>query len=368
MIGLVVGSLLCAACSDSPLKPSDLQVTAISPNSGSATGDTSVIVSGTAFASDATLTIGGVPATAVMVQSTTTIVAVVGPRPVAGPVDVAVTSSGETAVLPRAFQFVAPAGTNLPPVITAVRTTVPRPNQPAGFANIDDEVTLIPTVSNAETTGIALTYEWSGPGTFTPTTDGVTSWHLPAVMSPAPARVAATLVVSESFVEGAVMHRQASAPFAVALELHDSRQEVLDMGEDFLTLFTRQLSNDVVLHNFSPTCDGGQGRAQEAEDGVQNRARYIEDFGAFRISRRQPFTITFGGFCVPGSKPLQRNTDACASFVIHWEGYDMLEKAPFVTDGIDYVSAVLENNRWRLCHSNFEGDVTSRGVTRAVSW
>ena len=140
------------------------------------------------------------------------------------------------------------------------------------------------------------------------------------------------------------------------------------MGEDFLTLFTRQLPNDVVLHNFSATCDGGQGRAQEANDGDTNRARYIEDFNAFRISRLEPFAIAFGGYCVPGDKPLQRNVDACASFKIHWEGYDTLAKAPFTTEGIDYISAVLENNMWRLCHSNFGGLLTANGLTRAVSW
>ena len=41
-----------------------------------------------------------------------------------------------------------------------------------------------------------------------------------------------------------------------------------------------------------------------------------------------------------------------------------------VTDGKDNVTAVLENNQWRLCHSDFEGTSTipSTGLTQQVRW
>ena len=41
-----------------------------------------------------------------------------------------------------------------------------------------------------------------------------------------------------------------------------------------------------------------------------------------------------------------------------------------VTDGVDYVTAVLENNAWRLCHSDFQGISTNltTGITRFVEW
>jgi hypothetical protein len=364
--------VLSAACSTSPAAPSPptLKVTAIAPAIGSTTGDTAVTITGTDFAADATVTIGGVPAAAVAVLNASSISAIAGVHPATGPADVVVTSGGKSATLRNAFQFTAPTGTNLPPAIVAIHTGGGRPRQPPGFANIDDQVSLIPTIANAETTGVTLTYEWNGPGTFTATTDGTTTWHLPSSVSPSPAPVTATLVVTEAFVEGAVMHRQASSPFAFVLQLHDSRQEVLDMGEDFLTRFTRQLPTDTVLHNFSATCDGGRGREQEANDTDDNRRNIVEDFNAFRISRRTPFDINFRSFCPAGDKPAQLNTDACSSFSIWWEGFDREENARFVTKGIDYVSAVLENNQWKLCHSTFVGtdSYPSLGITREVSW
>jgi hypothetical protein len=39
-------------------------------------------------------------------------------------------------------------------------------------------------------------------------------------------------------------------------------------------------------------------------------------------------------------------------------------------DGIDYVTAVWEHNRWFLCHSDFGGTSTNivLGTTRHVVW
>ena len=41
-----------------------------------------------------------------------------------------------------------------------------------------------------------------------------------------------------------------------------------------------------------------------------------------------------------------------------------------VTDGVDYVTATLENDRWMLCSSDFRGiSIQSlTGLRRAVSW
>ena len=40
-----------------------------------------------------------------------------------------------------------------------------------------------------------------------------------------------------------------------------------------------------------------------------------------------------------------------------------------ITDGIDFVTAVLESNTWRLCHSNFTGTETilTLGIIRQVT-
>lgn len=330
-----------------------------------------VTVIGTEFTSDATLAVGGVSATKVVVQGSTSITAVIGAHPGAGTGDVLVSAAGKSASLLNGFTFFAPTGANHPPVVTSIRSVGSRANQPSGFGNIDDSVTLVPSIVNAEGASVTLTYEWSGSGSFTASSDGTTTWRLPTSVNPAPSTVTATLVVSESFAEGAVTHLQSSAPASFALQLHDSQKEILDMGEDFLTLFTRQLPSSEVLHNFSTTCDGGKGRSEEANDGATNRANYIEDINAFRISRRAPFSINFRSFCPAGDKPAQPNTDACSSFAVQWEGIDKtMGNSRFVTKGIDYVSAVLESNQWKLCHSTFVGtdSYPALGITRAVSW
>jgi hypothetical protein len=68
-------------------------VTAISPNSGSTAGGTSVTITGTNFVSGATVTIGGNAATGVTVANSTTIHAIT-PSNTAGTVSVIVTTAG----------------------------------------------------------------------------------------------------------------------------------------------------------------------------------------------------------------------------------------------------------------------------------
>src|SRR4029077_20107413 len=55
--------------------PSAPTVTSVSPNTGPATGGTSVTITGTNFVSGATVTLGGTPATSVVVASSTQITA-----------------------------------------------------------------------------------------------------------------------------------------------------------------------------------------------------------------------------------------------------------------------------------------------------
>ena len=312
-----------------------------------------VIITGTEFASDATVTVGGVVATNVVLQGSTTLTAVVGSRPTVGPVDVVVTSAGRTATLANGFAFVAPSGTNQPPVVTGIRSVGPYSGQPSGFADLDQTVTLIADVADAETPASELGYEWSGPGTFSGSTATVT-WHLPSAVSSTPSPVAVTLTVTETYSEGKVTHRNTSDPRTFVMDVHDSQTEILDMGQDFLTLFSQSnVPTNDVLHNFSTTCDGGRGREDEKADVDANRARYIQDFGAFRISRRGSAAINFHSICILPDGRVENNIDACSSFAVHWEVIRRTTGAREITNGVDYVSAVLENHQWRLCHSDF---------------
>jgi hypothetical protein len=86
-------------------------VSAISPSTGPTGGGTKVTVTGTNFVPGATLTLGDVAATNVVVTSPTTLTAVVGKRFAFGPVDVIVRNpDGQTARKVAAFfYFVGPA-------------------------------------------------------------------------------------------------------------------------------------------------------------------------------------------------------------------------------------------------------------------
>jgi hypothetical protein len=351
--------------------PVTLRIISVLPSAGSTTGGTAISISGTEFGADATVTVGGVSATNVVLQSSSTIEATVGTRPTAGIVDVVVGSGGRTATLVNGFTFVAPSGGNQPPAVTNIRSVGSRPNQPSGFADLDETVTLISTVTDGETLPGTLDYDWTGPGTFVGAGGSVT-WRLPATAPSTPAPMTATLTVTERFAEGSITHRNA-ATATFAMLVHDSQKEILDMGEDFLTRFSQsEISTNDVLHNFSATCDRGRGRDDEASDVNRSRENFIQDFSKFRITRLTPVTVNFGGRCPFRLRP----ADACSAFRVHWEV--VYKKADAfhrvgdreTTDGIDYVTAVLENNRWRLCHSDFEGTAvnTGTGLTRFVQW
>jgi len=299
--------------------------------------------------------VGGRAATNVSVQGTTIITATMPPIPTPGLAEVAVTSGGARAVLSGRLNLIAPSGANQPPVVTTMRSIGSRINQPTGFADIDETVTLTATVADSETPVSGLTFEWSGPGTFTGSGTSVT-WRVPSSVGTTPAPVTVTLTVTELYTEGTVTHRNVGTGQFV-MQVHDSQKEIMDMGVDFLTLFSRsEVPTDVVLHNFSPTCDDGQGRVNEASDVDNSRAMVVEDFSKFTVARRPPVTFNFGGRC-----PFRlRTADACSSYTVHWEA--TIKQGPNegkreITDGIDYVTAVLEQNRWRLCHSDFDGTV-----------
>jgi hypothetical protein len=81
-------------------------VTAISPNSGPTGGGTSITITGTGFATGATVTIGGAAATNVVVDSTGASITATTPAGTAGAVDVVVTNTGsESATLTGGFTY-----------------------------------------------------------------------------------------------------------------------------------------------------------------------------------------------------------------------------------------------------------------------
>jgi len=241
-------------------------------------------------------------------------------------------------------------------VITGFHSIGSRPNQPSGFADVGETVTVSASVSN-EGRG-TVSYVWSGPGTFTGTGPTV-SWTAPGVPFTTPSTQGLTLTVTERSDEGGVTHTNTTSN-TFRMRVHDSQKEILDMGEDFLTLFSHnEVPTDTVLHNFSTTCDGGRGRRDEATDTNNARLKYHQDFSKFRITRTPPVVYNFGGACLAFGSRI-RPADACSLFTVHWEFVYLVPEDSHkagdhgVTDGMDHVTAVLEGDNWRLCHSDFQ--------------
>ena len=89
-------------------------ITAISPNAGSVNGGTPVVITGTGFASGATVTLGGVAATNVSAVSATQITATTGASGTPGTVNVVVTVSGQSATLTGGFTYSSSTSTPAP--------------------------------------------------------------------------------------------------------------------------------------------------------------------------------------------------------------------------------------------------------------
>jgi uncharacterized repeat protein (TIGR02543 family) len=93
---------------------SDVTVTSISQTSGSSSGGTNITITGTNFASGATVTVGGAPCTSVVVVSSTSITCVTPSGLPGTSADVIVTNSDSgTATLSGAYDYVADPVTTL---------------------------------------------------------------------------------------------------------------------------------------------------------------------------------------------------------------------------------------------------------------
>lgn len=369
-------SIVAAGCgSTSPVSPTTpgLTVIAVSPSAVTTAGGTAITVAGTGFGADTALLIDGVPATGLTLTGSTSISATTPPH-TAGAVSVVVISGGQSASFGGTFTYLAPSGTNAPPVISSISTTGLWTRQPSGFADVANPVDVAATVSDVETPLSQLTYSWTATlGTFTGS-GATVKWTAPATLSTSPTAVVLTLKVTEAYVENGVAQVNTTSKSAT-LSVHDSQKEVLDLGQDFLDRFSQTakypLAQDVV-HNFSPTCEGGPGAGDEYDDVVKNRTSY--EILSWKVEKLPPVTFDFGGHC--GNPRGTFRGDACSSFAVQWQD-KMIELDPRQpqrqvnsigdTKGVDYVTAVLESDRWRLCESIYEPNSSPSPVVEALS-
>lgn len=356
-----------AACGNSGPgpEPTEVTVTAVSPNSGTTFGGTTVTITGSGFQSGATVQIGGSAATDITVTNSTTLTAKT-PVHAAGASEVRVTVGSKTGTLAGAFTFVKPAATgpNTVPVVSSLTVQPPRPDQPLSLASIGDRISLTAAVNDAETPASQLTYEWTAVpnvGTFAGTGAAV-QWTAPASTT-SPQSVTLTLTVVEKYQEpdaqGLPINREHRVQRAVLIKVHDTVKEVTDMATDFLTLFSNSnLGPEAVLHNFSRTCDDGDGYREEYQDVVESRATRV--ILSHTFTGPTVFEYEFGA----DNACSRRNStpgDVCVEVPIRWTDRLIGSSTVNTVQGVDFVTGVYENSQWRLCHSRWT-PTTSTGT------
>jgi hypothetical protein len=352
----VVIAALTSACGGPGTDPSATapRVTAIAPNSATTLGGTSVTITGANFSPAASVTIGSAPATNVVYVDAGTLTATTPQHPAAA-ADVVVTVAGRSATLARGFTFVAPPViTNQPPSIGPISVRGSPPRQPSQYASLGQPVRVTASVSDAETAVGQLTLTWSSDvgGSF----DGsgtTVNWTPPSELTGTPRTVTLTLVVTERYnttdSAGLPITAEHRITGTSAVRLHNSIKEVSDLAVEFLQDFSKQLDPTFVMRNFTPTCAG---TAAELGD-VQNNQR---NFVITSYTIGTPVTTAnFTGTC-----PF-RNVfgDACAMVPVEWHSTIRANGRAVWTRGIDHVTAILENDQWKLCASDYEETAAS---------
>ena len=376
LLALALVAILGSACTQSHGGPTllVLRLTSIAPAKGSSFGGTTVTITGAGFGGTATVTIGGLAAGNVAVVNSTTITATT-PQHAIGGSDVVVTTDGMTATLASAYSFESPSGgTNTPPTITSVTAQGTRASQPANMADLNETINLTAFVVDVETNQDTLTYEWTAAsGTFFGAGRAVT-WRAPATLPATPVDLTLTLAVIERFIapdsQGLPKEQEHRITRNVTVRVHNSTKEVSDLASEFLTLFSNSnVPPSTVTAQFSTsTC--ASSTAQELADVEKNRCLYTI---TSHFVGAPATTVAFRGICTIGRGNTARThvADACSLVPVQWtstvkpnalscpvqdfgpNGQPLVPGSSGTTTGTDMVTAVYENNRWRLCHSDY---------------
>jgi hypothetical protein len=354
LAALLIAALLPTSCGGGggggPIPtPTIPLVIAVTPNSGTTLGGTSITITGENFAAGAQVTVGGAAATNVIVMSPTTLTATTSTRS-AGTVEVTVTLNGRSGSLPAAYTYVAPGQvTNEPPVIQGITAQGAKPNEPDNFADLSEEITVTATVTDTETTPDRLVYEWSGTdGAFTGTGPSA-KWRAPASgATPFVTNLKLTVVDRFQTTDGSglpiTFEHRVEKTFTV--KVHDSAKEVGGMATLFLENFSKSsVAPEVVLQDFLVGC---YGYASELQQVTENRQDYT--ITSYSVGPAA-VTVNFGGTCAYRDRP----GDACSNSAVRWDSTKKNDGGKEAVEGIDQVAAVYRDSRWWLCDSQFDG-------------
>ena len=237
-------------------------------------------------------------------------------------------------------------------MIESITVQGSRTQQPPSFADLSEVIAVSAQVRDDETAVEQLQVtRTASAGTFSGSGRLVT-WQAPAA-SETPSVATLTLTVIERY-GGSFEHRVTRT---AEVALHDSVREVGEMSRQFLLDFSDSTIRDVsvIMRNFDPGCYGTE---QETEDVTRNR-RDLRITGS--TIGPAVVTVRFGGTCPFRSRP----GDACSQIPVSWSSVWVRDgsRAPSVR-GTDQVAAIYQRaeRRWRLCDSQFNGDIT--GIMR----
>ena len=158
-LGAVISAawhFVCATCGSTPTEPGpvvDFAVQSVSPGTGPATGGTELTIRGSGFATGATVTIGGRPATDVAVRGADMITAKTPASTIAGAVDIAVLVNGRSGTLAGGFRY--EVARNTTPTIKSIVAQGKRVRQPANFGDYGETLTVTAVVEDAQSNPVA---------------------------------------------------------------------------------------------------------------------------------------------------------------------------------------------------------------------
>jgi hypothetical protein len=359
-----VGTTL-VGCGGSPSSPSgsSLQVTAISPSTGTSFGGTAVTITGRNFTTGTSLTFGGTPATDVVVNDSASITATTPVHP-AGTVDVSVKSgTGAEGTLRQAFQYVRPTVANSPPVVSVLTAQGSRASEPSAYANVDEAISVAATVTDAETPVTTLTFDWSAEAGVVIGTGPTVTWKAPHSAGRSTIRLTVTETYTTPDPSGLPVQSRYVVTGTVDVDVHDEASEIAAMAKNFLVRFSQSnVSPNDVMTDFKDGCGaGGTGKQDEYNQVVANR----QNFRIVDWSVGEPrVTVNFKSL----SPYRSRSGDAWAAVDVRWVSQCLVAGVGCTSAGgtrldagTDWVTTQYDaqTRRWWICDSDYEGTSAS---------
>jgi hypothetical protein len=250
-----------------------------------------------------------------------------------------------------------PTGPPVPPIAPPPPPLPPPPNTAPTIggitlsserADVDQEITVTALVTDEETPVDQLAYEWTADGGSFNGTGREVRWRAPDRDTKSPAEYGLKLTVTERYEvrneDESWETKEQTASATATVRFNNNRKEVSDIAGEFITDFANSnVSPQACVRNFSDRLCG-RGKAEELQDIVNNRNRYVIVSSSWAIT-----DIRFND-----AKDAADITARC-EFVSTVRATGARE----VARGTCLLTAVYDDWRWWLCDSRFRGTTTS---------